>query len=412
MTKAPQIRAVGRVLAVDARGAWLWRQGQARHVVLAEPAAVGQHVINRGDGWRLLGPAPAQLAQPDGDFWRFSEREGTRWWATLARAKILQTIRKFFDDRGFVEVDPPAVAQSPGLELHLDAVRAELREGMGGATTTRYLVTSPEYHCKRLLSAGFERIYSLQHAFRSGERGCHHNPEFMMLEWYRAGAEYREIVADCRALAVRCGRALCHPSLQSVATLPGRRPPVDLRRPWKILTIRQAIRRFAGFDPGDCRDEAMVRQRAAASGLGVSPGDQVADVLIRALVERVEPALAGLPGVVLERWPVSMASLARPFPDDARWAERFEIYLDGVELANGFTELTDPDEQLARFEQDLSRRRTAGLPEYPIDQRFMTALREGCPASAGVALGVDRLLMALTGLRDIDDVLAFPFERA
>ncbi len=407
-----QIQRLGRVLATQGAQAWLWCDGQVVQGTLCGDARYGQFAVEGPGGWQPLEPAPLHEPSSDGDFYRLSERDATRYWALKARAAILRAIRDFFDRRGFCEVDPPMLASSPGLELHLDAVRAELRQGMGGAPTVRYLVTSPEYHCKRLLSGGFSKIYSLQHAFRSGERGHWHNPEFMMLEWYRVGTDYRTIVADCRALVRHCAKAIAGPQWAPLRALPGRGPAFDTHSKWRNVAIRRAISEFAGFDPGDCRSDGVVAKRAAQSGLEVQPGDTAADILTRAMVERVEPALRNLPAVVLERWPLAMASLSRPFADAPHWAERFEIYLHGVELANGFSELTDPIEQRRRFQVDLDARAKAGLPQYPVDERFLAALAQGMPPAAGVALGVDRLLMALLGLRDIDDVLAFPFERA
>lgn len=406
---------IARVLAVADGGVWLWRQARTWQVPaldgVADPQPGDLVQLHDGTARRLVRGAEG-FPHPDGDFQRLAEAGAQRWLAVRARAVLLRAIRNFFDKRGFCEVDTPAVATSPGLELHLDAVEVRLRTGMGGPPTSRWLVTSPEYHCKRLLSAGFEQIYSLGHAFRSGERGQHHNPEFAMLEWYRAGADYRAIVRDCRALVRHCARALRQaPDLRPLWTLPDRNPPLDPDTPWQRWSIRQVIQQFAGFDPGRADDAAVLRRRARQAGLEVADDDGPAEVLVRALVERVEPRLVEHSGVVLERWPACLASLARRFDAQPHLAERFEIYLQGVEIANGFSELTDADEQRLRFEQDLAERRRLGRPIYPIDERFLLALREGLPPSAGVALGVDRLLMALTGLQDIDQVLAFPFER-
>lgn len=390
-----------RVLAVEGREAVLWRHGQTRHERLPE------HVKARpGDlfdaAWRQLGHSQQRdFPHPDGDFARLNAENGRRVQILHQRARLLATTRKFFDRRGFLEVDPPVMALSPGLELHLDAVQVTLRQGMGGAQVQRHLVTSPEYHCKRLLSAGLEQIYSLGHVFRSGERGQWHNPEFAMLEWYRAGGSWQQIVRDFHGLARTCQKALGenHASL-------------DLRGRWPVLAVRQAIQRFAGFDPGRADDEALVKQRARAAGLQVDAQDTIADVLVRALAERVEPCLAELPVIVLADWPLCMASLARPNPKKPWLAERFEIYLAGVEIANGFGELVDPVEQRRRFEADLALRRQLGRPQYPIDEPFLRALEDGVPMAAGVAVGIDRLLMLLLDLHDIETVLPFPFERA
>ncbi len=392
---------VWRVLAVEGQTVVLWRHGETRHATLPAALAAQPGDLFSAD-WQPLGHSTrGDFPHPDGDFARLNADNGQRLTALRQRAKLLATTRKFFDRRGFLEVDPPVLALSPGLELHLDAVAVTLRQGMGGAPVTRHLVTSPEFHCKRLLSAGLEQIYSLGHVFRSGERGQWHNPEFAMLEWYRAGGSWQQIVRDFQGLARACQKALG-----------GNAATLDLRGRWPVLSVRQAIRRYAGFDPGRGDDLALVRRRARAAGLQVDAQDAVADVLVRALAERVEPALAQLPVVVMADWPLCMASLARPNPRRPWLAERFEIYLAGIEIANGFGELVDPDEQRRRFAADLDARAQLGRPLYPIDERFLRALADGVPQSAGVAVGVDRLLMLLLGLSDIEAVLAFPFERA
>ena len=394
-----------RVLASQGDVVWVWQDGAVRGLTRASvpPVQPGDVIA---DGARIVAQSEqADFPCPDGDFARMTERDGLRFRMVAARAVLLGAIRGFFARRGFLEIDPPTLVTSPGLELHLDAVAVQLREGMGGAPVQRFLATSPEYLMKRLISCGFERIYSLGHAFRSGERGAQHNPEFSMLEWYRAGADYRAIVRDARALVRHCAKALKQANLLPVNGF-------DAEAPWLRLSVQQVVARHAGFDPGRCDDDALVLRRAQAAGLEVQPGDTAADVLVRALAERVEPRLAGLGAVVIDRWPASMASLARRFAKAPHLAERFEIYVHGVEIANGFSELVDAREQRSRFEVDLRARQRLGRPIYPMEERFLAALAEGCPPAAGVALGVDRLLMLLCDLKDIDDVLPFPFERA
>lgn len=403
--KSPQLL---RILAVEARQVWAFADGQVRAVQVSIDARPGDILQLIGEKWcRVASAADGDFPAHGSDFARLSENNAQRFLAINARAVLLRAIRQFFDRRGFVEVDTPAIATSPGLELHLDAVRVELRAGMGGGSTERWLVTSPEYHCKRLLTCGFSKIYSMQHAFRSAESGGLHNPEFTMLEWYRAGCDYRQIVRDARALIGHCARQLALAGVQR-----GAASPVDAAAKWRTFSLRQAIAKFAGFDPERADNDALVRKRASAAGLATEAADTAADILVRALAERVEPALQELPFAVIDRWPSAMASLARRFAVQPHLAERFEIYVHGLEIANGFSELVDPIEQRERFEIDLQKRRDAGLPTYPIDERFLAALAQGCPPSAGVALGVDRLLMRLCGHASIDDVLAFPFERA
>ncbi len=334
-----------------------------------------------------------------------SADQGLRFRAVLERAALLRALRSYFDSEGFTEVDPPAMATCPGLELHLDAVGAHLREGMGGDPVRRWLVTSPEFHMKRLLSAGFERIYTIGKAFRSGERGGWHNPEFSMLEWYRVDARYPAIVDDLLALLPRCASAV-----SKVRESRGQ-PALPPLGPVLRVSFAEALGRWAGLDIRDA-DLPTLHERALALGLDVRPDDDEADVLLQAMVERAEPRLPTDEIVVIERWPACLASLAARDPSAPDIAERFEVYVRGVELANGFTELVDAAEQRARFAQDLADRQRLGRPVYPVDERFLAALEEGCPPAAGVAVGVDRLLMVLGGYDDIDQVLAFPFERA
>lgn len=308
------------------------------------------------------------------------------------RAELNAAIRMFFADRGFVEVETPSIATSPGLEPHLDAVTVRLREGMGGAPVDRYLVTSPEYHCKRLLALGMERIYSLGKAFRSGERGAFHNPEFTMLEWYRAGATHRDIALDTIELINACnGKRLL---LQDPAQ----------------FGFDDLIAEFAGFDALIVDDNDMLAA-AADAGIPALPNESAGDLLLRMWVERVETKLPDDRVVVIDRYPARLGSLARLSRDEPGVAERVEVYLCGVELANGFSELVDPAEQRARFLADIAARERLGLPVYPIDERFLAALAD-CPPAAGIALGVDRLLMLLGGYPTLDEVLPFAFEVA
>jgi elongation factor P--(R)-beta-lysine ligase len=312
--------------------------------------------------------------------------------AIRQRARLNATIRAFFDQRGYVEVETPAIALSPGLEPHLDAVGVTLREGMGGSPVQRWLITSPEYHCKRLLGRGMTKIYRLGKAFRSGECGPLHNPEFTMLEWYRVGANHLSIAAETLALIDAC-------NLKKLPLAP------PLQRSFDTL-----ITRHAGFDCLPLDDAQMLRNATEANYPPLT-GESAADLLMRAWVDRAEPALPDDGVVIVDRYPARLASLARLAADDARIAERVEVFLCGVELANGFSELIDPVEQRARFEADLAHRKATGLPQYPIDERFLDALAH-CPEAAGIALGVDRLLMVLGGYGSLSEVLAFPFESA
>ncbi len=299
--------------------------------------------------------------------------------ALVARSVAIATIRRFFGERRFLEVDTPAVVPSPGLDLHLDAFEVK---------DDGYLVTSPEYQMKRLLAGGVPRLFQLARCFRRGERGRRHNPEFLMLEWYRAFAGVAEIIDDTEAL-VRFAAA----ELLGATHLEVGGTRVDLEGPFERLTVGDAFARWAGVSA----DEAIAMAGA----------DE--ERFFRLLVDRVEPELARAPRpVFLVDYPAPLASLARLRPDDPRVAERFELYVGGVELCNGFGELTDPAEQRARLERDQEARSKRGLPVYPIDERFLAALEEGMPPAGGNALGVERLIAVLLGADDIATVQAFP----
>ncbi len=287
------------------------------------------------------------------------------------RDLLLRQVRAFFHARGFLEVETPLVVPSPGLELHLDAFEVA---GAG------WLITSPEYQMKRLLAAGARRIFQICKCFRRGEVGRHHNPEFTMIEWYRGDAGYEAIMDDCEALVSTLSRALLGTTTVRVGG-----HGVELQPPWERLTVQQAFARWGGEAP--------------ASDVG-------SDAFFQAFLDAVEPHLGHPKPTLLHEWPASLAALARRRPGAPEVAERFELFIGGLELANGFGELTDPVEQRARFEADLAARRRLGKPLYPIDERFLAELGN-VPPSGGVALGLDRLAMLLLGAPEIRDVLTF-----
>ena len=296
-----------------------------------------------------------------------------------ARAAALRAVRAFFDERAFVEVETPAAVPSPGLDLHLDAFEVP---GAG------YLITSPEYQMKRLLAGGVPRCFQVCHCFRRGEVGPRHNPEFTMLEWYRAFAGVEDVMADTEALVRHVLGAL---GAGTSIEIEGSR--VDLGAPFERLPVADAFARWAGVSGDDA--------------IALASTDE--DRFFRLLVDAVEPALARSPHpVFLVEYPAPMASLARLSPHDPRVAERFELYVAGIELCNGFGELTDPAEQRARLLHDQEARRRAGKPVYPLDERFLAALEEGMPPSAGNALGLDRLIALGLGTERIGAVTAFP----
>jgi lysyl-tRNA synthetase class 2 len=304
------------------------------------------------------------------------------------RARVLAEIRRFFLERDFLEVDTPVRASECAIEPHIHSLRsASPRAGL----PERYLITSPELYMKRLLVAGVPRLFQLVHCFRAEELGPLHAPEFLMLEWYRAFAGWQDVLRDTEQLIARvCQRVLGGSELH----LPnGTR--MDLCPPFARLSVREAFARFAGVS-----DAAELAER-----------DE--DAFFQLLVDRVEPALAGFPQpVFLVDYPSSQAALAQTSAQDPTVAERFELYVAGVELCNGFGELTDAAEQRRRAQLDRERCRALGrhVPELP--EQFLTALAHGMPRAGGNALGVDRLVMLLAGESNIDAVRPFPSERA
>ena len=311
----------------------------------------------------------------------------------VARARALAALRELFAARDFVEVETPLLVPSPGLEVHLTALPA----------ADGWLITSPEYQMKRLLAGGLERIYQVCRCFRAEEEGVHHQREFTMLEWYRAWADLDAIIDDTEALVAHVARAVRGAAVVHVG---GR--AIDVTPPWPRITVSEAMRRYAGVEVDGDVPSGELAARVQAAGIELHGARAWDDVFFTAFLERVEPALAAMDRPVLvTEWPTPLGALARRKPGDPAVCERFEAYIGGVELANAFGELTDPVEQRARFEGDLAARRERGRPLYPIDEKLIAALDEGVPPCAGIALGVDRLIMLALGARSIGDVMAF-----
>lgn len=290
--------------------------------------------------------------------------------ALLIRARMVQAIRAFFVQEGFLEVETPVRIPAPAPEANIDAP----------PSGSWFLQTSPEIAMKRLLSAGYPKLFQICRCFREGERGARHLPEFTMLEWYRSCADYESLMADCENLLNFVAASL------GVKEVQGRTgTKVVLAPPWKRITVAEAYRVFAG--------------KSAEEALSEGSFDEL-------MVERVEPHLGvGAPAFLVD-YPAKLAALSRLKPGNPLVAERFELYIDGLELANGFSELNDPAEQRTRFERERDERAARGASPYPFPEKFLSELGN-MPPSAGIALGLDRLAMLFAGKLSIGEVVAF-----
>ncbi|WP_114192054.1 elongation factor P--(R)-beta-lysine ligase [Edaphovirga cremea] len=309
----------------------------------------------------------------------------------LKRAAIMAEIRRFFADRGVLEVETPAMSQATVTDINLFPFQTRF-VGPGAADgLTLYMMTSPEYHMKRLLAAGSGPIYQLGRSFRNEEAGRHHNPEFTMLEWYRPHYDMYRLMNEVDDL------------LQQI---------LDCENA-ETLSYQQAFLRHLEVDPLTA-DKTQLREAAKKIDLEeLAAKEEDRDTLLQMLfVFGVEPHIGRDKPAFVYHFPATQASLAEISTEDHRVAERFEVYYKGIELANGFHELTDADEQLQRFEQDNRKRAARGLPQQPIDQNLLAALKHGMPDCAGVALGVDRVVMLALGASSISEVMAFPVDRA
>jgi lysyl-tRNA synthetase class 2 len=326
----------------------------------------------------------------------------------LARAQILAAVRAWFADQGFLEADVSALVRAPGGEAHLHAFETELIRP-DGARERLYLHTSPEFEMKRLVAAGERRIYDLARVFRNAEATALHAPAFTMLEWYRAEEPYAVVQNDAVALLRLAAETT------GSARMTWRERACAPRAEPERLTVTDAFAAHAGIDlaatiaPDGTTDRAALAAQAEGAGVMFAADDTWSDLFARILVERIEPQLGlGRPTLLVE-YPLAEAALARPCAHDPRFAERFELYVCGVELANGYGELTDPIEQRRRFEAEMDLKEARYGERWPIDEDLLGALSE-MPETSGVALGFDRLVMLAAGARRIEDVLWTPMD--
>jgi lysyl-tRNA synthetase class 2 len=298
------------------------------------------------------------------------------------RMNLIKAIRKWFDGQGFYEVETPVLQKSPGMEAHLRAFKTERISPELDNSSGLFLHTSPEFAMKKLLVAGLPKIYQICKCFRNAEGSSLHSCEFTMIEWYRANAGYRDIMDDCINLFRHCAEEL------GIDLLSFRGNTSNPFAEWEIISVTEAYEKYAGvkIDPASSEKEWE-------------------ELFYKTFLNEIEPKLGqGAPTIIYD-YPVSMAALARPKPEDPRFAERFEIYVCGMELANAFGELTDAGIQKERFEHDLKLKKELYGEEWPVDEGFISALEYGMPESGGIALGIDRLAMLFCGAGSIEEVM-------
>lgn len=320
------------------------------------------------------------------------------------RNAVKSSVQVFFADADFLEVETPAIQICPGMEPHLKAFEVKLDSPLI-ESTSRYLHTSPEFAMKKLLVGGLSKIFQFARVFRNNESSSTHHPEFTMLEWYRAGVNYESLVEDCNKIlkvaAEFSSDGLFH-YLDKIC---------DPRKTWQRITVADAFKQFAMIDLWSSLedptrpDREIFAKQAAGVGIKIETNDSWDDIFFRVFLERIERNIGIDAPTILFEYPAHMAALSRLKPGDERVAERFELYVCGLELANAFSELTDKSTQRLRFEQESALKKRLYNIEYPIDEDFLAALDYGMPESAGIALGFDRLVMLTTGADSIEDVL-------
>jgi lysyl-tRNA synthetase class 2 len=321
----------------------------------------------------------------------------------IRRWKVIQGVRQYFFEQGFVEVETPYLVPSPGMEPHLSALELYCTHP-NGERSKKYLHTSPEYCMKKLLAQGWEKIFQVCRVFRDGEVSGTHQIEFTLLEWYRANAAYQKIMEDCEGLLGYLSEKVLGDQILSYQG-----KTIQLTPPFERLSVAQAMRLYGKIDAEKNRDGVSLLEEARFRGYRFDQAETYSfdDVFFKVFLEAVEPCLGFPKPTILYEYPASMAALARLKPGNSLWAERFELYIAGLELANAFSELNDPTEQRKRFDEEQKLRDRLGKPVYPIDEELLQALAQ-MPPAAGIALGVDRLIMLFCDAHTIQEVLTFP----
>ena len=357
------------------------------------PKLDGQRNIK---SYRVLVSAQCSFKSGDWDEFHGTEKKST---LLKQRSQILRDIRTFFEMNEYVEVETPYLNRIRGFEANIEQFKTYFCSLSG--ETGYYLATSPELYMKRLLSTGFERIFQIGRCFRNGEVSRLHSPEFTMLEWYRLYSDYSFIMGEAETLV-----KTIFSNARRRGTLPESLNSVVDCKCWPIITVVEAFNQWAGIDLKLCPTNDIFYRRLREIGfVSANASDDWEDLFNKVLVEKIEPELEKLGAVFLVEYPIQMAAMARPCDADSNFAERIELYINGIELANGYTELNDPKEQRERFVKSRLAQKEDGV----LDEKFLAQLEVGLPPAGGIALGVDRLVMLATGSTDLKQIISFEF---
>lgn len=324
------------------------------------------------------------------------------------REQVIDGIRAYFKGRGFHEVQTPLLLPTPSTEPFLEVFQTELKDNLDHKWLA-FLPTSPEYALKKLLAAGSGSIFEITKSFRNGEgKSSRHNPEFTILEWYEVGGDYMSVLKDLEGMVEYVGEQLNRSINKSLNHLSYQGKEYDLGSPWEKITVAEAFEKYAGIDTETMLDETRLRNAGISKGYQVDEKTTWEEIWNQMIANEIEPKLGVCKPTIMYDFPLAQAVLAKKKASDPRFAERWEMYIGGLEIANCFSELTDWKEQMRRCEENLVERAAIGKTTFPMDRDFIEALKQGMPESGGIAVGIDRLVMLLTDAATIDEVLFFP----
>lgn len=322
------------------------------------------------------------------------------------RSQLTNKIREFFNNNGFLEVETPIMTKVPGMEPHLNPFETEFADPQG-ENQKLYLNTSPELQMKKLLGAGFGNIYNITKVFRNGEMGGgRHNPEFTMLEWYRINADYKNVMEDCENLVAELAKTL---NLNNSLIFDNHK--VDISKPWAKLSIKELFQQYCEIDLEQNKNYETFSKTAQNHGYKTDNLKDWDEIFYKIFLNEIEPCLGFEKPIFVYDYPAGQAALSKKKQDNPFWAERFELYIAGNEIANAYSELTDSKEQRNRLEEEQNLRKKLNKPVFHIDEEFLTSLESITTPCAGIALGIDRLFMVLLDKKTIEEMLLFPLNK-